>query len=96
MRDDYERKLTEIVEACLRGGEHAAPDLELTVFAILQMIVAIADWYAPAGPLTIAEIAEIAAFYADLAEKMVAPTRSPAERRVSGAADVSPATPPIF
>lgn len=69
MRRLYERELTTIVQDCVGTGRHAAPDVRVTVFAILQMTVAISDWFDPAGPLS---IDELAAIYEELAVKMLA------------------------
>lgn len=76
LRHAYQEELEEIVEACLATGRHDVPDVQLTVFAILQMTAAIASWYDPAGRLSIEELADV---YEALALKMLAvPARPPA------------------
>ena len=69
MRRLYEQELTTIVQDCIGTGRHAAPDLRVTVFAILQMTAAISGWFDPAGPLS---VDELAAVYEELAVKMLA------------------------
>ena len=73
MRHAYELELTNIVRACLQSGEHEVPDLRVTVFAILQMTMAIASWYDPDGHLSVRELAST---YEALAVKMLAPSAS--------------------
>lgn len=70
MRRALELELTTIVEDCLTHGRHSVPDVRVTVFAILQMTIAISGWYDPAGPLSVEQIAGI---YEELAVKMLAP-----------------------
>ena len=72
MRSEYEIELTTIVRACLATGQYEVPDLRVTVFAILQMTIAIASWYDPVGPLGVSELASI---YEELAVKMLAPAK---------------------
>lgn len=71
LRDKYQHDLTAIVARCLASGRHSAPDVDVTVFAILQMTSAIAGWFDPAGPLTVDDLASI---YEELALKMLAPS----------------------
>ncbi|MCP2255999.1 transcriptional regulator, TetR family [Prauserella aidingensis] len=70
MRRALELELTTIVTDCLTTGQHAVPDVRVTVFAILQMTIAVSGWYDPTGPLSVEQIAGI---YQDLAVKMLAP-----------------------
>jgi len=72
-RHTYEQELTSIVRSCLADGFHDVPDLRVTVFAILQMAIAIPTWYQPNGPLTDDEIVSA---YENLAVKMIALPKS--------------------
>jgi AcrR family transcriptional regulator len=76
-RRAYETELTRIVEDCVATGDSTVPDVRVTVFAILQMTIAIAEWFDPAGPLSPSRLAEI---YEELAVKMLAkvPVTAPA------------------
>lgn len=69
LRHAYEQELTDIVQACLDRGTHGVPDVRVTVFAILQMTTAVANWYQPGGPLSVEQLAVI---YEQLAVKMLA------------------------
>lgn len=69
LRHAYEQELTDIVQACLDKGTHSVPDVRVTVFAILQMTTAVANWYQPDGPLSVEQLAVI---YEHLAVKMLA------------------------
>lgn len=71
MRRALEAELTAIVSDCLATGQHAVPDLRVTVFAILQMTIAVSGWYDPGGPLSVEQIAGV---YEELAVKMLAPS----------------------
>jgi AcrR family transcriptional regulator len=71
LRRAYELELTTIVTDCLATGKHAVPDVHITVFAILQMTIAISGWYDPTGPLSVEHLAGI---YEELAVKLLAPT----------------------
>lgn len=73
LRDEYQHDLAAIVEECVASGRHDAPDVHVTVFAILQMTSAIADWFDPAGPLAVVTLGSI---YEELALKMLAPSPS--------------------
>lgn len=70
MRRALESELTAIVADCLATGQHSVPDVRVTVFAILQMTIAVAGWFDPDGPLSVGQIAGI---YEELAVKMLAP-----------------------
>ncbi|AKE01120.1 hypothetical protein XU06_29555 (plasmid) [Rhodococcus erythropolis] len=76
MRREYELELTTIVHSCIATGRHDVPDLRVTVFAILQMTVAIATWFDPDGPLGVGDLASI---YEELAVKLLASPRPVAE-----------------
>jgi AcrR family transcriptional regulator len=67
----YETELRQIVEVALDAGQ-SVPDVRVTVFAILQMTAAVAQWYQPDGPLSPSDLAQI---YQELAIKMLAPIR---------------------
>ncbi|WP_404850446.1 TetR/AcrR family transcriptional regulator [Dietzia kunjamensis] len=69
MRGEFENELTGIVRACVDTGRHSVPDLRVTVYAILQMIAAIASWFDPDGPL---DVDLVASLYEDLALKLIA------------------------
>src|SRR5690606_1260779 len=69
LRHAYEQELTDIVRTCLSAGGHAVPELRVTVFAILQMTAAVANWYQPGGALSVEQLATI---YEELAVKMLA------------------------
>lgn len=69
VRHEYENILADIVERCVAAGG-SVPDLRITVYALLQMTIAIATWYRPDGPMKPSVLAD---HYVALAEKMVAP-----------------------
>lgn len=69
MRREFEHELSGIVRACVGTGRHAIPDHRVTVYAILQMIAAVASWFDPEGPLDVDQVASI---YEELAVKLIA------------------------
>jgi AcrR family transcriptional regulator len=69
LRREYELILMGLVEDALASGNHAVPDVRLTVFAILQMATGVSTWYRPDGPLGVDELCDI---YSQLALKLIA------------------------
>lgn len=67
-RADYEAILTDIVHQCVGAERAAEPSTRMTVYAILQMAAAVANWYRPDGPLDIDQICEA---YSAMALKLV-------------------------
>lgn len=67
-RADYEAILTAIVHDCVGRERADDPRTRLTVYAILQMCMAVAGWFRPDGPLG---IEEICLAYAEMARKLV-------------------------
>lgn len=68
-RAAYEATLTAIVHDCVGSRRAADPRTRLTVYAILEMCLAVAGWYRPDGPL---DIEDICSTYAEMAHKLVA------------------------
>jgi AcrR family transcriptional regulator len=68
MRAEYERVLRGLVEEVVKTTNAAVPDLGITVYAILEMGIAVAGWYKPGGRLALDELCDI---YAELARRMV-------------------------
>lgn len=67
-RAAFETILTGIVHDCVGGERASDPRTRLTVYAILQMCMAVAGWFRPDGPL---DLEEICMAYADMARKLV-------------------------
>lgn len=67
-RAAYEEILTGIVQAYVGPARAEDPRTRLTVYAILQMCMAVSGWFRPDGPLS---IDEVAAAYAEMARKLV-------------------------
>ncbi|MGW3242743.1 TetR/AcrR family transcriptional regulator [Streptomyces sp. NPDC001070] len=57
LRDRYEDRWRETITAGCAGGVFAVPEPSVVRIALLQMCSAVADWYAPDGPLGLDEIA---------------------------------------
>lgn len=53
MRDDYERRLEDILRAGAEAGVFAMPDRRVATFAILAMLTGIAAWWRPDGRLSV-------------------------------------------
>lgn len=70
MRAEYEGVLRGLVEEHIKATNSTVPDLRITVYAILEMGIAVADWYQPGGRLTVDQLADV---YAELALRMVGP-----------------------
>lgn len=61
---DYQRAVQEFIAAGVAAGAFQAADPRLAGIALIDMINGVNGWYRPAGPLSIAQIANA---YADLA-----------------------------
>jgi AcrR family transcriptional regulator len=59
MRDDYERRLSDILEAGQAAGRLDVADVRVATFAILAMLTGIAAWWRPDGRLTVEELVAV-------------------------------------
>jgi TetR/AcrR family transcriptional regulator len=62
-RDEYERRIRELVKAGIARGEFMPCDPKLIVFAMLGAMNWIPKWYVPEGPMSPKEIGEAFASY---------------------------------
>lgn len=68
MRDAYQAVLLSLLNECLAAGRASTTNARVTVFAILQMGVAVSGWYRDDGTLSVDELCDI---YVNLALKMI-------------------------
>lgn len=73
-RRRYAEKLEAIVEYGVESGEFDIRDVRITSYAILQMGMAISEWYRPEGELSVEELSQR---YVELAERLTASRASP-------------------
>lgn len=77
LRHTFEEDLAEILRMGVTTGEFRLVDTRLTVYAILQMCIAVSTWYRKGGDLSVNEVCRS---YVALADRMVcdlAPASSP-------------------
>lgn len=77
LRHTFEDRLAAILREGVDRGDFALVDERISVYAILQMSIAVSTWYRRGGDLS---VDDICTRYADLALRMV--VRSPGEREV--------------
>jgi AcrR family transcriptional regulator len=68
LRDRYEERWDEVIEAGAEAGEFEVAEPKLVRLALLQMCTGVAYWYSPAGDTSLPHIADS---FADLALSMV-------------------------
>jgi TetR/AcrR family transcriptional regulator, cholesterol catabolism regulator len=78
LRRTFEDQLADILEAGVREGSFTLLDARLSVYAILQMCIAVSNWFRKGGDLTVDEIAHT---YVALAQRMVTAPKPPARTR---------------
>ena len=67
-RDLYERKVRALLEAGVRSGDFAIPDVKVTTIALLTMCSGVSDWFVRRGRLAPAALTDR---YADMAMRLV-------------------------
>lgn len=56
LRDDYEALFQRVLERGARAGRFQITDLRVARFALLEMCNGVANWYRPAGRLSVAQL----------------------------------------
>ena len=82
LRRTFEDQLAEILEDGVREGSFALVEPRLSVYAILQMCIAVSNWFRKGGDLTVDDVSST---YVALAHRMVvAQSVSPRRRKPGG------------
>lgn len=76
IRDDYERRWSEVIAAGVDAGQFRVPHVNLARLALLGMCAEVAYWYSPSGPLKKTELRD---HFVDMALALVGarPERRP-------------------
>ncbi len=81
LRRTFEEQLAGILDDGVREGSFSLVDSRLSVYAILQMCIAVSNWFRKGGGLSVDEVATT---YVALAHRMVIGSPAPVRRRRSG------------
>lgn len=81
LRRTFEEQLAGILDDGVRDGSFTPVDSRLSVYAILQMCIAVSNWFRKGGDLSVDEVATT---YVALAHRMVIGQSEPTRRRRSG------------
>lgn len=80
LRRTFEEQLEGILDDGVRDGSFALVDSRLSVYAILQMCIAVSNWFRKGGDLSVDEVATT---YVALGHRMVIEQPAPIRRRRS-------------
>lgn len=80
LRRTFEEQLEGILDDGVRDGSFTLVDARLSVYAILQMCIAVSNWFRKGGDLSVDEVAST---YVALAHRMVIEQSAPVRRRRS-------------
>lgn len=81
LRRTFEEQLSCILEQGVREGSFDLVDPRLSVYSILQMCIAVSNWYRKGGDLSVDDVART---YVTFAQRVVSAGTTPSRRRRAG------------